>query len=253
MSKISELDIEYVKQAAAESTSMREFQLKLGYSQNGSVSSVIRAFCKEHNISLTHFTGLGKGAIKRSEENIFIENSTASQKVLREWYKKANYSPYICAICGQEPFWNGKELTLTLDHINGVNNDDRLENLRWVCPNCDRQLDTFGSKNNHNPRVNAAKKKKESGSSTREEKNNRCQNCGKLISDGATLCVECRGLSQRKVQNRPSAEELEKILYNNRGNFTKVASMFGVTDNAIRKWCKAYNMPFHSSDYKNKK
>lgn len=239
MSIISELDIEYVKQAAAESTSMREFQEKLGYSRNGSVSSVIYPFCAEHGISLEHFTGVAKGSIKRTEENVFIENSTASQKVLRDWYKKGKYTPYVCSICGQEPFWNGKELTLTLDHINGINNDDRLENLRWVCPNCDRQLDTFGSKNNHKPRVNAAKQFY-------------CENCGKPISYGATLCMDCRALSSRKVQDRPSSEELEKLLYDNKGNFTKVASMFGVTDNAIRKWCKAYNMPFHSSDYKNK-
>ena len=62
-------------------------------------------------------------------------------------YIKGNYTPYKCSICGLEPFWNGKELTLTLDHINGINNDDRLENLRWVCPNCDRQLSTFSGKN----------------------------------------------------------------------------------------------------------
>ena len=54
---------------------------------------------------------------------------------------------YKCSICGQEPFWNGKPLTLTLDHINGKNHDNELSNLRWVCPNCDRQLDTFGYKN----------------------------------------------------------------------------------------------------------
>ena len=76
-----------------------------------------------------------------------VKNSTASQTTLRRWYEKGNYTEYKCSICGQEPFWNGKELTLTLDHINGDNRDDRLENLRWVCPNCDRQLDTFCSKN----------------------------------------------------------------------------------------------------------
>lgn len=43
--------------------------------------------------------------------------------------------------------WNGKELTLILDHKNGINNDDRLENLHWVCPNYNQQLDTTGSKN----------------------------------------------------------------------------------------------------------
>ena len=93
--------------------------------------------------------------VKRNPENIFIKNSTASQTTLRRWYEKGNYTEYKCSICGQEPFWNGKELTLTLDHINGDNRDDRLENLRWVCPNCDRQLDTFCSKNtNYNIRKN---------------------------------------------------------------------------------------------------
>jgi len=66
---------------------------------------------------------------------------------LRNWYKKGNYTKYECSICGQEPFWNGKELTLILDHINGVHTDDRLENLRWVCPNCNYQLDTTNGKN----------------------------------------------------------------------------------------------------------
>lgn len=62
-------------------------------------------------------------------------------------YKEGNYTEYKCAICGQEPIWNGRELVLTLDHINGINNDDRLDNLRWLCPNCDRQTQTFGGKN----------------------------------------------------------------------------------------------------------
>jgi hypothetical protein len=83
----------------------------------------------------------------RNIDNIFITNSTVDQKTLRSWYLKGNYTPYVCSVCGQEPWWNGKELSLTLDHINGQNHDNRLENLRWVCPNCDRQLDTFGSKN----------------------------------------------------------------------------------------------------------
>ena len=53
-------------------------------------------------------------------------------------YLKGNYSEYKCAICGLEPIWNGKPLTLTLDHIDGDHYNDTLENLRWICPNCDR-------------------------------------------------------------------------------------------------------------------
>lgn len=238
MSIISETDLETLKQYVAESCSMRELQRKLGYSENGAVSSTIRKYCASKGISLDHFTEVSKNQIKRTPENTFIENSSATQATLRRLYKKGEYTPYVCSICDQEPFWNGKELTLTLDHINGNNKDDRLENLRWVCPNCDRQLDTFGSKNNHNVRYNAAIK-------------SYCQNCGKEISRGATLCSKCRGLEQR-LTDRPSKDELKEILFANNGNFTKVSKMFKVTDNAIRKWCKSYDLPFHSSDYKNK-
>lgn len=55
--------------------------------------------------------------------------------------------PYVCAVCKMKPEWNGKPLSLRLDHINGINNDHRLENLRFVCPNCDSQLPTFCWKN----------------------------------------------------------------------------------------------------------
>ncbi len=128
------------------STSMRDFALKLGYSSySGDAGQNIRKRVKQLNLSDEHF--IQKRPIKRDEANIFILNSTATQRTLRRWYFKGNYTPYKCSICGQEPYWNGKELSLTLDHINGINNDDRLENLRWICPNCDRQLDTFGSKN----------------------------------------------------------------------------------------------------------
>lgn len=52
-----------------------------------------------------------------------------------------------CQICKQPPEWNGKILVLQLDHINGINNDNRIENLRLLCPNCHSQTDTFCHKN----------------------------------------------------------------------------------------------------------
>ena len=79
---------------------------------------------------------------------------------------------------------------------------------------------------------------------------NYCKNCGKEISTDAELCIGCYGLSIRKVE-RPTANDLQIILKENKGNFTKVGQLFNVSDNTIRKWCKSYNLPFHSSDYKN--
>ena len=91
---------------------------------------------EEYNIDISHFEQ--HSSVKRSVENIFITDSTATQKVLREWYVKGEYSEYKCSICDLPAEWQGKPLVLTLDHINGISNDNRLENLRWVCPNCDR-------------------------------------------------------------------------------------------------------------------
>ena len=233
--KIDQFDDETFVEMVGSSTSMRELSRKLGYTGGGYNGEAILKRCADLGITTDHFTGLAKGAVKRSAENVFIENSTASQTTLRNWYKKGEYTEYKCAICGQEPFWNGKELTLTLDHINGKNTDHRLENLRWVCPNCDRQLDTFCSKNpqrkqNYNARTP-----------------NFCIDCGKEISDGCQRCQECYALSQRKCE-RPSREELfEKIKAT---NFTAVGREYGVADNTIRKWCKAYGLSTRASDYK---
>jgi len=52
-----------------------------------------------------------------------------------------------CEICGNDGTWNGKPVVCILDHINGIHNDHREENLRMVCPMCDSQLDTYKSKN----------------------------------------------------------------------------------------------------------
>ena len=120
---------------------------KLGYeTTNGSNHIKLKKYIKLYNIDISHFEKTYK-YVKRTNEEIFKKDSEVSQHCLRDAYIKGNYTEYKCSICGQEPFWNGKPLTLTLDHINGKNHDNELSNLRWVCPNCDRQLDTFGYKN----------------------------------------------------------------------------------------------------------
>ena len=72
---------------------------------------------------------------------------------------RANYNPRIfkkdilkeqnnvCSICGMSPIWMGKELIFIMDHIDGHASNNKRENLRMICPNCDSQLDTYKSKN----------------------------------------------------------------------------------------------------------
>ena len=57
-----------------------------------------------------------------------------------------------CAICGISPEWNGKSLMFILDHIDGHASNNKRDNLRCICPNCDSQLDTYKSKNKNGDR-----------------------------------------------------------------------------------------------------
>lgn len=77
-----------------------------------------------------------------------------------------------------------------------------------------------------------------------------CSNCGVPLSSGnkSGLCQNCYKNEIRK--HLPSKEELLNTLLELKGNFTKVGLYYGVSDNAIRKWCKSYGMSFHSKDYK---
>jgi hypothetical protein len=79
-------------------------------------------------------------------EKVFCENSAVSRNTLR---KRAlgHLLPVLCAWCGNCGEHNGESLTLHLDHVNGVGNDNRIENLRWLCPNCHSQTDTYAGRN----------------------------------------------------------------------------------------------------------
>ena len=221
---------EELEEIVKQSNCIKDVILALGYQTcSGSNHKTIKNRIEKYQIDTSHF--VLTPAVKRCEENVFIENSTASQKTLRDWYFKGKYTEYVCSICGQLPEWQGKELTLILDHINGHNRDDRLENLRWVCPNCNQQLDTTNGKN-----IKTLEKQ-----SIKQKEIHYCEKCGiELKSKDATKCPKCAAIAQRLVE-RPSREELKSLIRTL--PFTTLATRFGVSDNAIRKWCVAENLP----------
>lgn len=235
MAIIDNFTKEELEKIVKKSNSIKEVIDSLGYStHSGDNNKTIKNRLAELDIDYSHFKH--KKGIERNEENVFIKDSTASQATLRRWYIKGKYSPYICSVCGLEPFWQGKELTLILDHINGHNHDDRLENLRWVCPNCNQQLPTTGNRKKTSIIAKPLKIKK-----TKENKKYFCSTCGKEITTNANNCVECSHLLNRTVIDRPSREELKQLIRTN--PFTTIGSMFHVSDNAVRKWCDSYHLP----------
>jgi 5-methylcytosine-specific restriction endonuclease McrA len=88
---------------------------------------------------------------KRKDEEVFVENSTYARHKIKDRIIRQSLKPYICQECGLDGNWNGKVLSLQLDHINGINNDNRLENLRFLCPNCHSQTDTWCGKGKRKP------------------------------------------------------------------------------------------------------
>lgn len=84
---------------------------------------------------------------KRPDSEVFVENSTYSRGGIKKRLLRKGIIEYRCGLCPTEDTWQGKPLSLHLDHINGVNNDHRVENLRFLCPNCHSQTETYAGKN----------------------------------------------------------------------------------------------------------
>lgn len=227
MALLDRFSKEEFEEIVSQSNSWRDLSRNLGYNcHSGDLKTMIQKKIDEYQLDVSHFKTVNAEAIERSRENVFIENSTACQKVLREWYKKEQDIPYQCSICGQPPIWQSKPLTLILDHINGINNDDRLENLRWVCPNCNMQL----------PTTNRPKPK--------EKKKYYCIDCGAEVSSkNVKRCASCNAKhSTIALEDMPvTREELKKLIRTT--PFTKIGEKFNVSDNTIRKWCDKFSLP----------
>lgn len=132
---------------------MSECCRKIGLSENGGNSRYqIHKRCKELNIDYSHLSNTNpitkRKPQKQEIDNILVKNSTyLNRTALKKRLISEGLLEYKCVICGNRGIWNNYPLTLQLDHINGINNDNRLENLRFLCPNCHSQTTTFSGRN----------------------------------------------------------------------------------------------------------
>lgn len=81
--------------------------------------------------------------LKKTNEEVFVRDSLYSHTHLKKRVLNDKLLTYECQVCKLGPIWNDQPLVLHLDHINGDSLDHRLENLRFLCPNCHTQQETY--------------------------------------------------------------------------------------------------------------
>lgn len=305
------------------STTYREILRRLNpvTTYSGSEYRALKARQKELDLSSEHMLGQGhsKGkkfptTYKQPLSEILVEGSNYNIFNLKKRLFEADLLKNECLWCGNSGTWNDSELTLHLDHINGINNDNRIANLRILCPMCHALTNTFRGRNRKritedkpsesctfdpsthpvfidintvcencaNPSINGMllcekcsyllieeydneirtkniervknfesrlksvpnPKGRFTGISTK----NSCADCGIEVGRGIKRCKSCHSLFNRR--NIPEKENLIQAIKEEKANLTRVGERFGVSCNAVRKWCRGYELPHTSGALK---
>jgi hypothetical protein len=226
---IKNLNKEYLQDLLNSSDSLADVLIKIGMSVHGNNYKELNYRIKLDNLSLENLSQnknnqIKKRATKLAIEDVLVNKSTYSRRSLKLRLLSDGLLPYRCEICLNEGIWNKTPLTLQLDHKNGVNTDNRLENLRFLCPNCHSQTDTYTGKN-----------------SKRTRKEWQCICCGISISKGAKKCNPCSAKDKEVLYKfEVSKEELQNLINNN--SMEAIGRIFNVSGSAIKKRCIKYGI-----------
>lgn len=136
------------------SKSIGEILDNIGLRKAGGNYLVINKYINLYKIDISHFETIKdrhkkmiESFVKRPIEEYLVKGRSCHSSSLKKRLYKEGYFIPVCSICGQGENWHGVKISLILDHINGEHSDNRIENLRIVCPNCNAGLSTFAGRN----------------------------------------------------------------------------------------------------------
>lgn len=222
--------------AIAASMSWTEALRRLGRCPTGGAPAVLKKWAARWEIPTKHFDpNAARGRAARSRraplEELLVERSPAKRGSLKKRLYEEGLKERACELCGQGEEWNGRRMALILDHINGVRDDNRLENLRIVCPNCNATLDTHCGRAVQRVSVIRACAGCDASFRVNRPTQRYCS------APCAAKHVPRDGTRQRKAI-RPALDVLLVML--DCSGYEAVARRFGVSSAAIRTWISDY-------------
>jgi hypothetical protein len=166
-------------------------------------------------------------------DEVLVKGSTYSRGKLKERLYESGLKQRGCELCGQGESWRGRHMSLILDHVNGDSRDNRLENLRIVCPNCAATLETHCGRKLKRPAEQFLCRGCERPFWPKDVRQRYCSR-------------ECGQRAKRPYRPRPGVRKVERPPYEQLTaevaelGWSAVGRKYGVSGNAIRKWVRAY-------------
>lgn len=226
---------EELAEAVKVSVSMSDALRALGIYTHRGQPAYYKRKAIEYGISMDHFDPYnpmkwgGIGLEKPTHLILVKGENRADGKMLTRAMVQSGVK-HLCSGCDRGPQWQNKPLMLQVDHMNGDSTDHRIENLRFLCPNCHSQTDNFcGRKNKKYREVDAM------GRVIKYE----CPECGGYMSKWGELCRKCSNRSRLGSYQKIEWPKLDWIVEEvSRRGFLAVGADLGVSDNSVRKFVR---------------